>query len=356
MKAILKYRKVLTLVILVILQDTMFGQSQREMELLSKRYTIYHTAFKNHIDLFRASYNDIRANLNDKAPELLDSIEYSFASNSSANRAFSPTTGITMERVGKFIKVVDIQEQSQSYSAGIRNGHFIVSINGVYPMHIRHAWGLLNEKKTIKLEILNGSVKRTVSFKTGWYVMKSVKLDINNRIATFKFHSLSNAMLNKYNELSSALRNDRIDTLVFDLRSIIGMGDIKAVLSVADQYINENVDILEIATATGMYTYTASGNAIVTDIPIKVMIDSTTWGHGLLLAGIFSTYTNAELIGSPTSTDGKLYTIYKIQDSPAYFLRIPVQDYTIGEQVILHGRGLAPKKQDGEKQVLTANQ
>lgn len=355
MNAILKYGTVLTLAILVILQDTMFGQTLRDLELLSKRYTLYHTAFKRHIDQYRASFNDIRANLNDKAPELLDSNEYSFASNSSANRAFSPTTGMTIEQVGKFVKVVDIQEQSQSYKAGLRNGAFLVSINGVYPMHIKHAWGLLNEKRTNKLEILNGSVKRTVSFKSDWYVMKTVTLDISNRIATFKFHSLSNEMLKKYTDLSSAVRDGSIDTLVFDLRTIIGMGDMKAVLSVADQYINENVDILEIATATGMYTYTASGNAIVSDIPIKVIIDSTTRGHGLLLAGIFSTYTNAELIGSPTSTDGKLYTIYKVQDNPAYFLRIPVQDYTIGEQVILHGRGLTPQKQDGGKQVFTSN-
>jgi hypothetical protein len=139
------------------------------------------------------------------------------------------------------------------------------------------------------------------------------------------------------------------------VKRILGLGNLKTVLSIADEYIPDNIDIMVIHSATGSYTYTSSGNAKFGEIPLKVLIDSSTSGYGVLLAGLLTIYENAELIGSPTSKDGKLHTIYKVHDNPSYYVRIPIHDYFIADDIVLNGVGLIPKKSTPEKQELTVN-
>lgn len=356
MKTIKNYNKIMVLLSLLVLRYSVMSQVPKSAELLSKRYTIYHATLKGNIDVCRASFSDIKMNLNENAPEILDSIALLYAMHSSPHKAYCPATGFAIEQIGTSINIIEVQEQSHAFNAGIRNGQSIQSIHGIAPMNLKHAWELLNSKKTINLITRIDKMKKTSSFQRDDIPMKPLSITLSNRIAMLQFHSLDKSMLQEYVTMSSTLLADNLDTIVIDLRNILGLGNLKTVLSIADEYIPDNIDIMEIRSAPGSYTYTSSGNAKFGNIPLKVLIDSSTSGYGLLLAGLLTIYEKAELIGSPTSKDGKLYTIYKIQDSPEYFLRIPVQDYTIGEQVILHGRGLAPKKQDGEKQVLTANQ
>ena len=139
------------------------------------------------------------------------------------------------------------------------------------------------------------------------------------------------------------------------VKRILGLGSLKTVLRIADEYISDNVDIMEIHSATGSYTYTSSGNAKFGNIPLKVLIDSSTSGYGVLLAGLLTIYEKAELIGSPTSKDGKLHTIYKVHDNPSYYVSIPLHDYVIADDIVLNGVGLIPKKSTPEKQELTVN-
>jgi C-terminal processing protease CtpA/Prc len=331
------------------------GQAPESAELLSKRYTMYHAFIKGNIDLCRTTFSDIKMNLNENAPEIFDSIALLYAMNSSAHKAFCPATGFTIEQVGTSINISEIQEQSHAFSAGIRNGQSIQSIHGIAPMHIKHAWELLNSKKTINLKTRIDKIKKTSTFHRDDIPMNPLGLSLFNRIATLQFRSLNKSMLKEYVDMSSSLRKDNIDTIVIDLRNILGLGNLKTVISIADEYIPDNIDIMQIHSATGSYTYTASGNAKFAEIPLKVLIDSSTSGYGLLLAGLLTINEKAELIGSPTSTDGKLHTIYKVHDNPSYYVRIPIHDYFIGDDIVLNGVGLIPKKSTPEKQVLTAN-
>ena len=355
MKNIKNYKNIMVLFSLLVLQNTVMSQVPKSAELLSKRYAIYHATLKGNIDLYRATFSDIKMNLNENAPEILDSIALLYAMNSSARHAYCPATGFIIEQIGTSINISEVQEQSHAFNAGIRNGNSIQSIHGIAPMNMKHAWELLNSKNTINLITRLGKAKKTSSFQKDDIAMKPFSLAQSHRIATLQFRSLDKSMLQEYLDSRSSLRTDNIDTIVIDLRNILGLGNLKTVLSIADEYIPDNVDIMEIHSATGSYTYTSSGNAKFGNIPLKVLIDSSTSGYGVLLAGLLTIYEKAELIGSPTSKDGKLHTIYKVHDNPSYYVRIPLHDYVIADDIVLNGVGLIPKKSTPEKQELTVN-
>lgn len=355
MKNIKNYKNIMVLFSLLVLQNTVMSQVPKSAELLSKRYTIYHATLKGNIDVYRASFSDIKMNLNENAPEILDSIALLYAMNSSPHKAYCPATGFIIEQIGTSINISEVQEHSHAFNAGIRNGISIQSIHGIAPMNLKHAWELLNSKNTINLITRLGKAKKTSSFQRDDIPMKPLRLTLANRIATLQFHSLDKSMLQEYVTMSSTLIADNIDTIVIDLRNILGLGNFKTVLSIADEYIPDNIDIMEIRSAPGSYTYTSSGNAKFGDIPLKVLIDSSTSGYGVLLAGLLTIYEKAELIGSPTSKDGKLHTMYKVHDNPSYYVRIPLHDYVIADDIVLNGVGLIPKKSTPEKQELTVN-
>lgn len=353
MKDIKKIKEVIILITLVVLQYQLHAQAPKSAELITKRYSVYHSIFKRGVDLYRASFKDIKGILNDNAPEIIDSFEYSYLNNSSLNRAYCPTTGFIIERVGRFIRIDDVQEHTNAYGAGIRNGQYIISIHGVYPMHVRHAWELLTNKKEIKLELLAGNLKKLVSFQRAQKEIPNIRCTIDNRIGTIRLHTLDKDMVKKYLESTSNFSNGSLDTIVLDLRSIFGLGDLQSVLRIADEFIPDNTDIMEIETGTATYTYTSSGNAPFGNIPLKVLIDSSTKEYGLVLAGLLSTYASGQLTGSHTSINGKIYTVHKVQESPALYVRIPIHNYRIGDELILHERGLAPKTLKQDKSDIT---
>jgi hypothetical protein len=75
------------------LQYQIQAQAPKSAELIAKRYSVYHATFKGGVDLYRASFKDIKGILKENAPEIIDSIEYNYLNNSSLNRAYCPTTG-----------------------------------------------------------------------------------------------------------------------------------------------------------------------------------------------------------------------------------------------------------------------
>jgi C-terminal processing protease CtpA/Prc len=353
MKDIKKIKEVIILIALVVLQYQIQAQAPKSAELIAKRYSVYHATFKGGVDLYRASFKDIKGILTDNAPEIIDSLEYSYLNNSSLNKAYCPTTGFIIEKVGRFIKINGVEEHTNAFRAGIRNEQYILSIHGVYPMHVKHAWELLSNQKDIKLELLTGNLKKLVSFQRAQKEIRSISCTVENRIATIRLHTLDKDMVKKYLESTSTISNGSLDTIVLDLRSILGMGDLQSVLRIADEFIPDNTDIMEIESGTAIYTYTSSGNAPLGNIPLKVLIDSTTKEYGLVLAGLLATYANGELTGGHTSINGRIYTVHKVQEMPAYYVRIPIHNYTIGNELILHERGLAPKTVKQDKSDIT---
>jgi Peptidase family S41 len=318
------------------------GQIPINVEKIARSYVINQIGFINYIDLDRATLKEIQAGLKENAPEIIDSMSLLYIEYSSKNHAFSPTTGLTLAQFGKLIKITNIQEASIASKFGMKKDQLIRSINGVYPVSVKHAWELLNNKKSLKLELLNGSVRQTISLQQGQYAMKALELSVYNRQATIKLNALQKGMRVELTEVLSQIQNINVDTVIIDVRNIFGYGNLKNALILADQCIPENTEILEVPSGTASYTYTSSGKGELAGFSIKVMIDSTTYGMGLLLAQVLQQYANAEIVGLPSSDDRTLYITQRIQADPEYHIVLPIKRYQIGEHNINDGRRLYP--------------
>jgi C-terminal processing protease CtpA/Prc len=318
------------------------GQIPINVEKIARSYVIHQVGFINYIDLDRATLKEIQAGLKENAHEIIDSMRLLYIENSSKNHAFSPTTGLTLAQFGKLIKISNIQDANIASKFGMKKDQLIRSINGVYPVSVKHAWELLQNDKSLKLELLNGSVRQTISLQQGQYAMKAIELSVYNRQATIKLNALQKGMRVELTDVLSQIQNINVDTVIIDIRNIFGFGNLKNALILADQCIPENTEVLEVPSGTATYTYTSSGKGELAGFSIKVMIDSTTYGMGLLLAQVLQQYANAEIVGLPSSDDRTLYITQRIQTDLEYHIVLPIKRYQIGEHNINDGRRLYP--------------
>ena len=340
------------LTVLVLFIPKAMAQLREQSALIAKRYLALHGTFRSGEDLTRPDYISLMGKVKGKYPRLYDSIEMRKLFHVSKNRAYSPKTGLMIEPYGKLIKIIGIDAVSPAAKAGIIRNDVIRVINGVYPMHLAHAWGLLEEQSTCSMEILRGSNVRKHVFISSFQPLKQIQYSINNGILNIHINSLNTQLLQEIEELQQEMSNTNITEIMLDICNVIGVGELDVTLKFADEFIDDETEILSLEAGTVSYVHTSNMGGHFAGIPLKVNIDSTVHGHGLLLAGLLGTFANAELIGTRTSTDGMLQSFLKIQESPAQYLAIPYSNYEIEQCPPLDGRGLAPGRLNHQESIV----
>lgn len=326
------------------LTPSIYAQLNERSALLAKRYLVLHGTFNPREDLIRPDFKSLVSKVSGRYPRLYDSIEYKKLYHVSKNRAYSPKTGLTIEPYGKLLRIVGVHSPSPAANSGIEINDYIRVINGVYPMHIDHAWSLLEEKSSCSIEVLRGNVIRKHAFVSTQIPIKRIKYNVSNEILTINVHVLDTVLQQELNVLEHEISTLSIKEIVVDIRNIIGIGELKAALNFADEFIDDETELITLQTSTVKYVHTSVLGGRFAGIPLRVNIDSTVYGYGLILAGLLGAFADAELIGSKTSTDGSVQSFIKVQDSPVMYLSIPYANYEVEQCPPLDGRGLEPGK------------
>jgi C-terminal processing protease CtpA/Prc len=320
------------------------AQLNDQSALMAKRFLVLHGTFRPSQDLVRPNFKTLVSKVSGEYPRIYDSIEYRKFFHVSKNRAYSPKTRLTLEPFGKMLRIIDVHSVSPAAKSGIVINDLIRVINGVYPMHLEHAWKLLEEKSPCSVEILRGSAKHKLLFTHSTIQMNSLQYHVNNDILSIKVNHLDKSLMDKLDKIETEISNTTINGIVMDITNIIGIGELKATLNFADEFIDDETEIMTLEAGNVAYVHSSVAGGRFAGIPLKVNIDSTVKGYGLILAGLLGAFADAELIGSRTSSDGMVQSFIKVQESPAQYLAIPYSKYEIENCPTLDGRGLAPGK------------
>lgn len=310
----------------------------------AKRIMIYHSVFSRGTDFLRADMKSIQNSIIGVKPEIMDSAMYVKAMMTSKQLAYSSHTGITIELYGRLIRVVEIDPSSTAFTAGIRESDLIRGINGIFPANLLHAWTLLQSHGNIVIELQKNGLKTIVHCKTQHIPMKSVSIRTEGKMVFMNIKSFQSSVLDEYTALINQQVFDYDDTLIVDIRNTIGLGTLSAVLGMANMLIYQDMDILQYEIGSSTYTYTSTKKNNEEFKNIRILMDTTTEGHALLFAGLLYYHGNAELQGTRTGYNGKLTSMLQLQESPPMYIALPITKYVIGDQVVLHERGLEPGK------------
>ena len=319
--------------------------------LIARRYMMYHCTFPRGTEFYRMDYHALNSKIIGERPMIMDSVMLEQSQYVSKHIAYSTHLGMRIQQYGRLIRILELDKQSLAYSAGLRQDDLIRSINDVYPTHLLHAWTLLQSSKTTQIETIKNGLKKMTKVKSNQYPMKLIGISNQGRNITIDIKSFQSNIVDEFDSMKIGLFE--YDTIIIDIRNTIGLGVLQAVLDMANTFIPDETEIMKCTVGTSEHIFTSSVKK-KNDYPnIRVMIDSNTEGHALLFAGLLYHYANAELSGTHSSNNGKLTLLLPLQKSPPYYLSIPIVNYEIGEQYVLHQRGLMPGKHIDQRNEFT---
>lgn len=330
-----------TVVLILTITQCIYAQIPQNILNEAKRILVYHSDIQRGTDIIRTDYHIIKSKIIGMQPEIIDSSMYSQRMLNSHHIAYSSHTGLSIKQYGRLIRIVEIDPHAMAMKLGLRVDDMILSVNGVHPSHLVHAWKLLQSHEDIVIQYDRNGKKGIAHCKAQYIEMKPLTINNVGNNIMIRINSFQASVLDEYTSFTKH-QHHKQDTLILDIRNTVGVGELSSVLSLANMFIYEDSDILEYKLGSSTYTYTSTKKNGSVFQHIQVIMDSTTAGHALLFAGIMHHSAHAELIGTRSSSNGTLTSLIQLQESPPYYLAFPITHYVIRENIVLHERGLQP--------------
>lgn len=135
------------------------------------------------------------------------------------------------------------------------------------------------------------------------------------------------------------LRAASVISIVLDLRDNYG-GLIEPAVAVADEFLPGGIIMIEQKRGAQERTFRAQDGGIAADLPLAVLVNSSTASAAEILAGALQDHRRAPLIGEPTFGKGSVQLIYELSDGSS--LHVTSAIWLTPNRRQIQGQGLAP--------------
>lgn len=243
------------------------------------------------------------------------------------------------------VRITQVLDGSPAYKDGLRVGDVIQSVDGHAALRYedifelrRRIWGEAGERVKIVIRRDKLSSTSTVLRKKmeaqaldfseddGFYLIKIPIFNFNNTLA-----------LEEY--LDELKRNDARG-IIIDLRNNSG-GVLAEVINSLDFFTEEEKALVWLKGSMGISLKLARDEAMVTDIPIIILVNNQTRSGAEMFAGVMQQYKLAKIMGERTSGDNAVLEYVTLDDGS--YLRLTSGVWAAAElNIDFRARALRP--------------
>jgi carboxyl-terminal processing protease len=316
------------------------------------------------------------AGLGDPYTAYMDPKEYA-AFQEDASGTYSGV-GMVVEMKDRLITIVSTFRGSPAEQAGIKSGDIIVAVDGesVAGKNLDEVVGAIKgpEGTAVVLEIYRPPVANTTTTlsssttettepggadlsalppggETITYrlVRKTIEIPVTDReiltapdgkkVAHIWFFTFSRGSAQALRtEVERALKVDRVDAVILDLRSN-GGGLLDEAVSVASIFIPSGVIVSTEGLHSPKHVYEATGQAVA-DFPLYVLTDRYTASASEIVAGALQDYGRATLVGETTFGKGLVQSVLDLSNKGA--LKVTTAVYLTPKGRDINKKGITP--------------
>lgn len=258
--------------------------------------------------------------------------------------------------------ILEVLPGSPAETSGLKIGERIVQINDLGVEKFNEV-ELINQLKgqegeIVRLRILDGKEKsRKVTIKREKFKIPNITFKLmENEVGYLKIYQFSPTLKEEFYPILQELKNYNSKKLVIDLRNNIG-GDINMAVFIADQFIKEGVLVREKSKKTPKESVQkASGNALLQDYEIAVLVNYRTASAAEVLAAAIKDNARGKILGEKTKGKASEQTFFELNDGSAICLTIG--KWLTPKSEWLEGKGIEPdikiteKKEGGDDPIL----
>jgi carboxyl-terminal processing protease len=255
--------------------------------------------------------------------------------------------GMNVREVPRGLQILDVFPNGPAAKAGLERGDFIVAVNG------RSLKGTSSTDATtrikgpsgtqVKLTVISGGKQRVETLTRAKVIVPVAEKRMEHRDgAKVGYVSLAQFTAGAHGTVREdvqSLLKAGAEGIVLDLRHN-GGGLLQEGVLVASVFIGDGTIVSTHGRNRPTKRYTASGDAIDTDIPVAVLVDGGTASASEIVTGALQDRDRATVVGTRTYGKGVFQEIEVLPNGGAL-------DITVGEYFTPKGRNLGPH--DGER-------
>ena len=225
--------------------------------------------------------------------------------------------GIEISKIDDEIKIVNVYENTPASVAGIKSGDVIVKIDDTKidaSSSIETVLSLVKDKKEINI-----GVKRDKEEKNFKVAIKTIEKPVVTRKVFTKngkkvgYVYLSSFTENSANQVKTALKeleNEKIDSLIFDVRSNTG-GYLTSVTDILNMFLKKGHVLYSLEEKDKKQTYYDTTEEEY-DKDVVVLIDRKTASASEILASSLKESYGAIVVGTTSYGKGKVQNTYRL--------------------------------------------
>lgn len=251
---------------------------------------------------------------------------------------------VTTDPTTRLITVVQPFEDGPAYTAGIRSGDAIISIDGidVTAEELEKAVSMMKGEKgtEVTVKVLQKSTNKTKDFKI---IRDEVEIDtinaevLDDNIGYIQITGFDSVTLSQFNEEYDKLLQEGVEGLIIDVRNNPG-GSLDVVANIADRLVPEGLIV---------YTEDKQGNreeiksdAEQIDIPLVMLVNENSASASEVLAGAVKDHEVGKLVGEKTFGKGIVQQIFPLKDGSA--VKLTIAEYFTPSGFAPHKKGIEP--------------
>ena len=255
---------------------------------------------------------------------------------------------VRIRKEGERVRVVAPVEQSPAYRAGILPGDQVIIIDGQATKELSRdeIYGLLRGQKDsdVTLTILRKGFSKPLIFKMTpeviiWKNIRYRLLDGHYAyINIARFGTRAAADFDEaIKEMERAAKGE-IKGIILDLRDSPG-GIFDGVLEIASRFVKSGL-IVSVEGKQQIWKMNRRNRSPVLNYSTVVLVNGDTSAGAEIVAGVLQDYGRATVVGSPTSRDVSIQTIFPLRDGSA--LRVTTHVWRLPHGRSIQETGIVP--------------
>ena len=244
-----------------------------------------------------------------------------------------------------YVEILSVMKDSPAEKAGMAADDVIVKVDGEDLASLGY-YGALNKMKgkegtAVKVTVLRSGKEIEFSLVRAKVKSQPVsyhKYKLDETIGFIRITEFNDAVPEQFKAAVSALLDDGVESLVFDVRNNPG-GTLDSVVKMLDYLLPEG-DIVFITDANGKVVKKYTSDASSIDVPMAVLVNGNTASAAELFTCALKDYGKAMVVGEKTYGKGCMQTIVMLPDGSG--LRFTTNMYNPPKSENYDGKGIEP--------------
>jgi carboxyl-terminal processing protease len=234
--------------------------------------------------------------------------------------------GVVLSKKPELTYVVSTIPGSPAEKADIRPGDYVISVDdaSTFNMHLREVIGSLKGEtgSKVRLGVLRGSQAEPIEIAVQREEIRIPEIHqqiLDGNIGYLRPSFLGSESSQQFSARLKTLQSAKVSKILLDLRYVAG-GDYEQAVEITNYFIKDGLLSYTQGKEKGRKDYVAEESKMICDLPLVVLVNTSTMGAAEVIAGAVKDRNRGQLVGEKSFGSGSIQERVELKDGSILLL------------------------------------